>query len=195
VCALVACSSSDNSGNDGNPSGSGATSGGGAGNGAAVGNGSTTGAGNDPGVIFSNGGTGHGLDESGGATSASICAGDSSGCVGDRYAGEQIPLDIYIMFDVSCSMSCPSEETGPGLCCRGGPNPRIDQVRSATETFLKDPMSSGMGVGIGYFGFMPGGQTSCDPSKYSMPSVPIGTLPGNVGALTASLDAAQPTGK
>jgi hypothetical protein len=200
VCAFIACSSSDESGNGGNPSGTGSTSGGGDGNGASNGNGASSGfvgTGNESGVIFSTGGAGSGLgDETGGATSSSICGGtDTSGCVGDRYAGEQIPLDIYIMFDVSCSMSCPSEETGPGLCCRGGPNPRIDQVRTATETFLKDPMSSGMGVGIGYFGFMPGGQTSCDPSKYSSPSVPMGTLPGNYAALTASLDAAQPTGE
>ncbi|HEX3597146.1 MAG TPA: vWA domain-containing protein [Polyangiaceae bacterium] len=203
ACALLGCSSNDNTGK-GDGAGTGSTSsstnGSGASNGTGASNGSgaATGAGNGPGVIFGSGGTGSGQGgaSAGGDTAMSVCGGgDLAGCVGDRYAGEEIPLDIYIMFDVSCSMSCPAEETGPGLCCMGGPNPRIDQVRSAVTTFLNDPTSTGLGVGIGYFGFMQGGQTSCDPSKYSSPSVPIGALPGNVSALTASLDAARPTGE
>ena len=211
VCAaaiLAACSSSDTK-NGGSGSGSGAASSstGGSGNSAGgSGNGTSTGAtgqgastGNNgaaaSGVIFSSGGGGS-LLGSGGETASGICGSSTgSGCVGDRYAGEEIPLDIYVMFDVSCSMSCPAEETGPGLCCRGGPNPRIDQVRNAVTSFLKDPMSDGIGMGIGYFGFMPGGQTSCDPTKYSAPSVPIAPLPGNADALIASLNAAQPTGE
>jgi hypothetical protein len=201
VCAIVACSSNNDDGN-------GASSNGGAGNGTGAENGiiftstggSSSGQGGQSQGGQSQGGLGQGgPSASAGGASASagdVCAStDLAGCVGDRYAGEQIPLDIYIMFDVSCSMSCPSEETGPGLCCRGGPNPRIDQVRNATTTFLKDPASAGMGVGIGYFGYMQGGQTSCDPSRYSSPSVPIGNLPGNADALVNSLNAAQPTGE
>src|SRR5262249_44830609 len=52
-----------------------------------------------------------------------------------------------------------------------------------------------MGVGIGYFGYMQGGQTSCDPSRYSSPSVPIANLPGNADALVASMNSVQPTGE
>jgi hypothetical protein len=213
AAALLACSSNDNTGK-GHASGSGATSssgGGGSGNGnngsGNNGNGADQGAANAsgsgaaPGIIFSSGGASSGAGASSSAggngdTATGVCGGsDLSGCVGDRYAGEQIPLDIYIMFDVSCSMSCPAEETGPGLCCRGGPNPRIDQVRSAVTSFLNDPASDGIGVGIGYFGYMPGGQTSCDPSRYSAPSVPIAPLPGNAAAVIASLNAAQPIGE
>jgi hypothetical protein len=209
AAALLACSSNDNTGK-GNGPGSGAKSssagGSGSGNDTGNGNGANTGAANasgsgeSSGVIFSatgGAGTTIGTSSSGGTgTATAVCSGsDLSGCVGDRYAGEQIPLDIYIMFDVSCSMSCPAEETGPGLCCRGGPNPRIDQVRTAVTSFLNDPASDGIGVGIGYFGYMPGGQTSCDPSRYSAPSVPIAPLPGNAAAVIASLNAAQPIGE
>jgi hypothetical protein len=199
VCAIVACSSNnDDAGNGGSSKGGTGSGSGGQSNQGANAN---TGTGNESGIIFANGGNSTGLGgssaSSGGASAAGdICAStDLAGCVGDRYAGEQIPLDIYIMFDVSCSMSCPAEETGPGLCCRGGPNPRIDQVRNATTTFLRDPASAGMGVGIGYFGYMQGGQTSCDPSRYSSPSVPISNLPGNADALVASLNSVQPTGE
>jgi hypothetical protein len=189
VFALVGCGSSGTSGDQSGSSSTGSTSGAGAGTGAPGG-----GAGGDGSFVFSSGG--QSADAAAGASTTNVCgSADLSGCIGQRYAGEQIPLDIYIMFDVSCSMSCPAEETGPGLCCTGGPNPRIDQVRNATTAFLKDPASAGMGVGIGYFGYMPAGQTSCDPSRYSSPSVPIGTLPGNADALVKSLNAAQPTGE
>jgi hypothetical protein len=205
VAAFAGCSSDDKNGSGGGGNGNGSSTGG-TGNGAAAsGQGaSSSGSGADGnqgvgGLIFTNGGASSGVGgdgSEGGATGMDICgSGDLQGCVGDRYAGEQIPLDIYIMFDVSCSMSCPAEETGPGLCCRGGPNPRIDQVRDATIQFLKDPASAGMGVGIGYFGYMQGGETSCDPSRYSAPSVPIGNLPGNGDALVASLNGVTPTGE
>jgi hypothetical protein len=184
VAALAGCGSNGSS-----SSGAGAASGAGAGTGAPSG-----GSGNETSFVFSSGGQSSDAASSVGSTA--VCgSADLSGCIGQRYAGEQIPLDIYIMFDVSCSMSCPSEQTGAGLCCMGGPNPRIDQVRNATTAFLRDPKSDGMGVGIGYFGYMAAGQTSCDPSRYSSPSVPIGALPGNADALVSSLNAARPTGE
>lgn len=203
VTAILACGGGDNGASgSGGATSSGASSGvifsaGGQQGGSAGGQQSSS-AGGQQGVMFSAGGqqsgSGGGAAASTGTTSA--CTGaETAGCVGERYEGEQVPLDLYIMFDVSCSMSCPAEQTGPGLCCRGGPNPRIDQVRNATEQFLQDPASAGMGVGIGYFGFMQGGMTSCDPSRYSAPSVPIAALPGNAAALVTSLNAAQPTGE
>lgn len=196
VASLTGCGSNGSSGTQGNSSSTGSTSGGGAGNGGDTSQGASaaTGSGAESSFVFSSGG--QSADAAGGVSTTSVCgSADLSGCIGQRYSGEQIPLDIYIMFDVSCSMSCPSEMTGAGLCCMGGPNPRIDQVRNATTAFLRDPASAGMGVGIGYFGYMPAGQTSCDPSRYSAPSVPIGTLPGNADALISSLNAAQPTGE
>ena len=69
------------------------------------------------------GSTGSGGPVSGiGGTNADGCAParDDQGCVGTAYEGENIPLDIFIMFDQSCSMSCPVEQGGPGQCCMGG---------------------------------------------------------------------------
>ena len=165
----VACSSSTDNGNG--------DLGGSAGNGSGNGNGS----GATNGVIFNNG---TGPTSSGNAS-----------CAADSIATEAAPLDIYVMFDQSCSMSCPASEVGPGLCCIGGPNPRIDEVRSAMTAFLSDSASAGIGVGIGYFGYMPIGQASCNPQDYATPAVPIAPLPGNAQAVERSLQAAQPTGE
>lgn len=167
----IACSSSTETGNGLND--------GTGGNGPAVANGS----GATNGIIF--GGTG---------ASGPVSTGNAS-CATTSIATEAAPLDIYVMFDQSCSMSCPADEAGPGLCCIGGPNPRIDQVRSAMNDFLNDSASAGIGVGIGYFGFMPIGMASCSPQDYATPSVAIAPLPGNAQAVEQSLERAQPTGE
>jgi hypothetical protein len=173
VSGGAACSSKTDDGGDFNPFGAG---GNGSGSGAANGSGATNG------VIFGNSGAGP------------MSTGDPS-CVSDRVATEAAPIDIYVMFDQSCSMSCPAEQAGPGLCCVGGPNPRIDQVRTAMNDFLGNPKSAGLGVGIGYFGYLPLGNTSCNPADYSRPAVGIAPLPGNTQAIEASLQGAMPTGE
>jgi len=173
--------------------GSGATTTGGAGGISGVGGVSGSGATGGTGIAGT-GGSGA-ISGTGGVPSACQPQADSVGCIGEQYSGEQSPLDIYIMFDQSCSMSCPAEQGGFGLCCTGGPNPRIDHVRTAVTQFLNDPESAGMGVGIGYFGYMSAGNTSCDPSDYSTPAVPIGALPGWAQPILNSLNSVQPTGE
>jgi hypothetical protein len=118
---------------------------------------------------------------------------DSSGCVGEQFAGEGVPLDVYILFDQSCSMSCPISRGGPGQCCVGGPDPRIAPVRQAMDQFLHDSKSTNISFGIGYFGAQPLGSASCDAAFYEKPAVAIG--PGQADTIVASLDAAQPTGE
>jgi hypothetical protein len=115
--------------------------------------------------------------------------------VGTAYEGENIPLDIFIMFDQSCSMSCPISQGGPGQCCMGGPNPRIDPVREAVDMFLRDPLSSGIGVGIGFFGYFEIGNTSCNPADYARAAVGIAPLPDNANAVLGALNAVLPTGE
>ena len=143
------------------------------------------------------GGFSVGTGGKGGNSTGNSCAGSANfnGCVGEQYAGETVPLDVYIMFDQSCSMSCPIERGGPGQCCMGGPDPRIAPVREAVTSFLRDPAGNGMGVGIGYFGYMEVGETTCDPNDYDDPSVEIGNLPGNADALLDSLNGVEPTGE
>lgn len=184
---FAACSgSSDDEGDDGNGSGSGN-------------NGTATNAG----VMITTSTTGNSSGSSAGpvggvgGTGADGCAPapDDEGCVGTAYEGENIPLDIFIMFDQSCSMSCPISQGGPGQCCMGGPNPRIDPVRAAVDQFLADPLSAGIGAGIGFFGYFEVGNTSCNPDDYSRAAVPIAQLPGNASAVSAALNAVTPTGE
>ena len=163
--------------------------------------GSKSTAGNNPIDIGSRPGTGSG----GSAGGANVSTGggnqcqledDGSGCVGQAYEGETLPLDLYIMFDQSGSMCSCIDPVGGQLC----PDPdcsetRLDAVRAATAAFLSDPASAGIGVGIGYFGKQPIGSASCDVADYSAPAVPIGTLPEHAGAITDSLSAIAPTGE
>jgi hypothetical protein len=114
---------------------------------------SGSGAGGSAGTINVNGAGGGGNGGSG-----------PRGCGGDRYKAEKRPLDIYLMFDDSISMALwwPS-------------------VTGAVDSFIGDPGSAGIGLGIQYFG------SSCDPNYYANPRVPIAPLPGNAAALRASL--------
>ena len=110
---------------------------------------------------------------------------DENGCVGERYVGETLPLDIYVMFDQSGSMSTIEQ---------GGVT-RIDAVRAAMGAFLRDRASVGLSLGIGYFGQQPIGETTCDPANYANAAVDIGALPKNAQAITDSLAAREPTGE
>lgn len=150
-----------------------------------------------------NGGSGAGEGASGGSSGEGSSNGGSCnlatsvpGCVGETYAGESIPLDIYIMFDQSGSM-CTCISPGPSQQC---PDPsctetRLDAVRRATEQFLLDPKSAGIGVGLGNFGKQPIGQASCDVDDYTSAAVNIGVLPGHASTIMEALDAVQPTGE
>jgi hypothetical protein len=168
-----------------------------------------TAAGGDDGIIFSAGGVGSGEGGASGTGSnaSSGSAGgadpsrpgggssgtpgnctaptDESGCVGELYKGETIPLDIYVMFDQSGSMLNKEE---------GGVT-RMDAVRTAVGTFLKDPASAGMGVGIGYFGYQEIGHTTCGPADYEREDVGVGPLPDNAQAIIDSLAERVPTGE
>src|SRR4051812_778933 len=87
---------------------------------------------------------------------------DDAVCAAQAYEGEAVPLDIYIMFDQSGSM----------LNDVGGIT-RLDAVEGAARTFLRDQASSAIGVGLGYFGFQPIGQTTCAAADYATPSVSV----------------------
>lgn len=105
-------------------------------------------------------------------------------CIAQAAAAEGIPLDLYVMFDQSGSMITPS-----------GGGTRLDAVRAALTDFARAPASSGIGIGIGYFGYLPIGGTSCDPARYREPAVTIGGLPGNADALIRSLAQVKPVGE
>jgi len=167
---LIACSSGD--GGDGAARGLG-KNGGGAGTGGTI-----VGPIVDPNAPSSGGSTGTGAT----AGNAGDCGTPAlNGCVGTLYEGESLPLDIHIMFDQSGSML---NDVG-GLT-------RLAAVQQATSDFLRDPESAGIGVGIGYFGFQPIGETSCDEASYASPVVPVSE---DHEPIVASLDAREPTGE
>ena len=123
---------------------------------------------------------------SGGSGSTSASPDDcgtsaQNGCVGRLYEGESLPLDIYVMFDQSGSML---NDVG-GLT-------RLAAVQQATRDFLREPESTGIGVGIGYFGHQAIGETRCEDALYASPAVPVST---DHEAVIQSLDARMPTGE
>jgi len=120
-----------------------------------------------------------------------------AGCSGAVYEKEDIPLDIYVMFDRSGSMCrCVNPPMPEGECDAAGcAETRLQAITRAFGEFLDDPESEGVSVGMGSFGQLPIGATSCDPDTYATPNVPIGMLPGNAGALLRALEAAEPVGE
>jgi|RhiMethySRZTD1v2_1073278.scaffolds.fasta_scaffold05369_6 von Willebrand factor type A domain-containing protein len=119
------------------------------------------------------------------------------GCTGQAYAGEVVPLDIYIMFDQSGSMCACIDPPKTNNPC---PDPtcnktRLQAIREAAAQFLNDERSAGIGVGISYFGFNPIGSASCNVADYSNAAVPVGMLPDHANAIMQSLNGIQPTGE
>ncbi len=157
---------------------------------------SNTGSGN-PGIDVGNGSNG----PKPGTGNAECKPGpDDEGCVGTAYEGENIPLDIYVMFDLSCSMSCSVDTSG---CCRlDNPVPveqeRIQPVRQAMREFLKDPASVGIGVGLGFFGdhdrTLDNDPQVCTVESHADATVEIQRLPGAADQIIAELEAGLPQG-
>ncbi|MEO8182107.1 MAG: hypothetical protein ABI895_25000 [Deltaproteobacteria bacterium] len=110
-----------------------------------------------------------------------------------------VPSVFYLMLDSSGSMvSDPFTLEGLieavldlfGLGQRPPQPSKWDYTLDGLKTFLGDPASAGLELGLGYF---PEGGL-CDGTGYDVPSVPLGVLPEQAPALEASLDARQPAG-
>lgn len=80
----------------------------------------------------------------------------ASECTGQMQSAHPIPLDMYLMVDRSDSMR---SETGTGAS-------KWDAMRSALTSFIDDPKSEGLGVGLQYFPLgTPGIPDSCTADK------------------------------
>ena len=110
-----------------------------------------------------------------------------------------VPSVFYLMLDSSGSMvSDPFTLAGLveavldlfGLGQRPPQPTKWDYTLDGLNTFLNDPASAGLELGLGYF---PDGGL-CDGSGYDVPSVPLGVLPEHAPVLGASLMARQPAG-
>jgi hypothetical protein len=103
-----------------------------------------------------------GLDDSG--TPGPSCAGES-------HAAKVVPVDLFVLLDVSGSM----------LTTVGGTATKWDLVRSALLTFFADPKSAGLGVGLQIFP-MP---APCKQSSDCSPFPPEETVCRDHGICTA----------
>lgn len=82
---------------------------------------------------------------------------DAGACMPSILELHRKRLDIYMMVDDSSVMVLWWQDT-----------------LSAISSFLMDPNSAGIGIGLQFFG------TSCDAASYAVPLVPIAPLPDNV---------------
>ncbi len=138
---------------------------------------------------------------------------DSGSCAAESKKAEQLPLDMYIMLDQSGSMT----DTVSG----GGD--KWGAVTSAFKTFVNQPGTAGIGIGIQYFPLagapcsptcasdadcgggaltcffgqclncVGGTSDSCVSTDYAKPDVEIAALPASAGAFTASINKHKPT--
>ncbi|HEX6276825.1 MAG TPA: hypothetical protein VFZ53_27485, partial [Polyangiaceae bacterium] len=76
-----------------------------------------------------------------GTISGASGAGGGPDCAGDLVMGQPVPLDVYIMLDISGSM----------LANTGAAGTKWEAVKGALRTFLNDPASAGLSVAIQYF--------------------------------------------
>ncbi len=74
-------------------------------------------------------------------------------CAGDVEMGMPVPVDVYVMLDISGSMLDPSGTSGVT---------KWDAVKGALNSFFTDAQSAGLSVAIQYFPLRtPGAPTSC----------------------------------
>lgn len=174
----------------------------GCGNDGSGGNGNGGAGSNDGGIDIGNGQGGDGVgDGDGGIDGCAEWSGE--GCTGLTFEGENVPLDIYVMFDLSCSMSCTVDQQG---CCRNSEDAapesewRIQPVRDAMNAFLRDPQSAGIGVGLGFFGdhavnaAIDEDSPYCTVEEHADAAVDISVLPASSDELISTLDAGEPQG-
>jgi hypothetical protein len=123
------------------------------------------GQGGSSGMVTSSGGAGTGgtgVPIGTGGNAGSLIVGGMTGsgggsggiieCAGDRVMGEPVPVDVYVMLDISGSMRDVS----------GGSVSKWESVKSALGAFFSDPSSAGLSVAIQYFPLrVPGVPETC----------------------------------
>lgn len=199
VLGAVSCGSDDDGGSKlgGGGSGalgSGASSGSGAGGGSAAASGS--GAGGGSAASSGSGGTsGNGTGGNSGSgnagTGGSAAGGGSGGlaagfeeCASEAREIEAVPVDIFMMIDVSVSMV--QNEVSSGVT-------RWDALKEGLIEFVEAAESEGLRVGLQFFGLLEGGgQSTCDASAYATPEVELDFLPDNAEALVDAINAQNP---
>jgi Mg-chelatase subunit ChlD len=99
-------------------------------------------------------------------------------CGKGAFKADPVPVAMHVMLDKSGSMA----------------GARWTNVTNALKTFINDPTSDGLAVGIDYFGQTSPSSDLCSQGNYELASVGIGMLPGNRTALVSSIGATSPGG-
>jgi von Willebrand factor type A domain len=125
--------------------------------GGSTGAGATGAGGSTGGSVVVSGGAGGTVGVTGGAAGSAGTSGAGGTmiqeCAGDVEMGMPVPVDVYVMLDISGSMLDPSGTSG---------TTKWDAVKSALSAFFGDAQSAGLSVAIQYFPLRtPGAPTSC----------------------------------
>jgi hypothetical protein len=166
----------------------------------ADGNGAGAGTGFGGSIYGSGGGAGSVIGTGGGSTGTGANGNGTldpdSACLADARQGEQVPIDLYFMVDITGSMKCP---IGPaGNTCEVDPGPpyamttRWTEESKALKAFLSAGGNDGLGVGIDFFPVRTG--DICDAANYTTPAVEIAPLPGAAGPIGTAIDQQMPGG-
>ena len=94
-----------------------------------------------PGSAASGGGLNVGTSTGGGSNSSAGNGPLTDACADHTSTAQPIPLDMYLMIDISSSMLDPTAAN----------TSKWDAVKAALESFLVDQSSAGLGVGLQYF--------------------------------------------
>ncbi|MBI5537535.1 MAG: VWA domain-containing protein [Deltaproteobacteria bacterium] len=108
-----------------------------------------------------------------------------SACAQATAEAKPMPLDMYLMLDVTGSMGsdCNVGGTTASKWCR---------AINAVAGFVQAPSSNGMGVALQFFSTAI--SSACNGNVYDTPAVPMALLPGNANAIIASLNSHSPGG-
>jgi hypothetical protein len=101
-------------------------------------------------------------------------------CFTDSRMIGEIPINLYFAMDKSLSMN---------MVDRGSSVSRWIAVSAAMNTLLTEPMSAGLGAGIGFFPRASGAGVLCTAADYAFPVVPVGMLPGTAPSITRAIAA------
>lgn len=134
LATLLACGS--NSRDDGEPAG--LASGAAAGSGGSAAENGSNGASGGVGAMS---GAGAVIGVAGTASGNTAGTGGIDACVGEKSTGELVPVDLFVMLDISGSMTDLTEDG----------TDKWTRVKEALTAFLTDEESAGLGVGIQYF--------------------------------------------
>ncbi len=106
------------------------------------------------------------------------CVNGGCQCAGTTSEAQLIPLDMYVMFDKSGSMS----------------GSKWNAATSAMKSFIQNPGSTSMSVGMSFFPNPNNENAGCAVASYQTPKVPIALLPGNATALVNAINGEDPDG-